>query len=142
VTQVVDSIQSEGDMNESPERTFIVLDNQIVFLDKIVTRIGRSLDNDVVIRNMNVSRYHAQIRYEGGSCVLYDLSSTLGTFVGEQKIDRWVLKSGDVFTLANMRVLFVQNTEDEIVEESKSETRELQEKLSSLLDMDVEIPDP
>jgi pSer/pThr/pTyr-binding forkhead associated (FHA) protein len=142
MTQVVDNYLTEGDMKESPERTFIVLDNQIVFLDKIVTRIGRSLDNDVVIRNMNVSRYHAQIRYEGGSCVLYDLNSTLGTSVGEQKIDRWVLKSGDVFCLANLRVLFVQNTEDEIVEESKSETRELQEKLSSLLDMDIEIPDP
>ena len=142
MTQVVDNYFAEGDMPESPERTFIVLDNQIVFLDKIVTRIGRSLDNDVVIRNMNVSRYHVQIRYEGGSCVLYDLNSTLGTFVGEQKVDRWVLKSGDVFCLANMRVLFVQNTEDEIVEESKSETRELQDKLSSLLDMDIEIPDP
>jgi pSer/pThr/pTyr-binding forkhead associated (FHA) protein len=142
VTQVVDSSQAEGGMNENPERTFIVLDNQIVFLDKIVTRIGRSLDNDVVIRNMNVSRYHAQIRYEGGACVLYDLSSTLGTFIDDKKIDRWVLKSGDVFTLANLRVLFVQNTEDEIVEESQSETRELKQKLSSLLDMDVEIPDP
>ena len=142
MTQVVDSFVTDGDVQENPVRTFIVLDNQIVFLDKIVTRIGRSLDNDVVIRNMNVSRYHAQIRFEGGKCVLYDLNSTLGTFVDEQKIDRRVLKSGDVFCLANMRVLFVQNTEDGIVEESKSETREFQEKLSSLLDMEIEIPDP
>ncbi len=51
-----------------------------------VVRVGRSLDNDVVLPSQRVSRYHAHLRYEGGRWLLYDLRSTNGTFVGERRL--------------------------------------------------------
>lgn len=47
-------------------------------LTKPVIQIGRHLTNDVVINGKRVSRHHAQIRYEHGQWVLYDLGSTNG----------------------------------------------------------------
>jgi pSer/pThr/pTyr-binding forkhead associated (FHA) protein len=105
-------------------QTFLVINDQVYFLEKIITTIGRSLDNDIVLKSLNVSRRHAQIRYEYGKCVLYDLNSTLGTFVNNQRINRKILKSGDVFRMANLRVLFVQNTKD-LLDESTYVTGEL-----------------
>ena len=107
-------------------QTFLVINDQVYFLEKIITTIGRSLDNDIVIKSLNISRRHVQIRYEFGKCVLYDLNSTLGTFVKDQRINRKVLKSGDVFRMANIRVLFVQNTK-ELEDESASVTSELKD---------------
>ncbi len=107
-------------------QTFLVINDQVYFLEKIITTIGRGLDNDIVIKSLNISRRHAQIRYEFGKCVLYDMSSTLGTFVKDQRINRIVLKSGDVFRMANIRVLFVQNIK-ELEDESASVTSELKD---------------
>lgn len=47
-------------------------------LTKSVIHIGRHLSNDVVVNDKRVSRYHAEIRYEHGQFVLYDLGSTNG----------------------------------------------------------------
>ena len=47
-------------------------------LTKPVIQIGRHLTNDVVINGKRVSRHHAQIRFEHGQWVLYDLGSTNG----------------------------------------------------------------
>jgi hypothetical protein len=49
-------------------------------LDQVV-RIGRSLDNDVVLADARVSRYHAHLRWDGKRWVLQDLGSTNGTQV-------------------------------------------------------------
>jgi predicted component of type VI protein secretion system len=51
-----------------------------------VVRIGRAADNDVVIGNQRVSRYHAQLRWVESSWLVYDLDSTNGTFVDEQRV--------------------------------------------------------
>ena len=107
-------------------QTFLVINDQVYFLEKIITTIGRGLDNDIVIKSLNISRRHAPIRYELGKCVLYDMNSTLGTFVKDQRINRIVLKSGDVFRMANIRVLFVQNMK-ELEDESASVTSELKD---------------
>ncbi|MBN2500356.1 MAG: FHA domain-containing protein [Anaerolineales bacterium] len=107
-------------------QTFLVINDQVYFLEKIITTIGRGLDNDIVLKSLNISRRHAQIRYELGKCVLYDMNSTLGTFVKDQRINRIVLKSGDVFRMANIRVLFVQNIK-ELEDESASVTSELKD---------------
>lgn len=45
---------------------------------KPVIHIGRHLTNDVVVNDKRVSRHHAEIRFERGQFVLYDLGSTNG----------------------------------------------------------------
>jgi FHA domain-containing protein len=55
-----------------------------------VIRLGRAADNDVVIASQNVSRYHAQLRSVESTWLVYDLTSTNGTWV-----DGYRLNSGE-----------------------------------------------
>ncbi len=43
--------------------------------------LGRLEDNDVIIADDRVSRYHAELHFEANVCVIMDLGSTNGTFV-------------------------------------------------------------
>lgn len=51
-----------------------------------LVRLGRASDNDVPIANQRVSRYHAQVRQVESAWLVYDLDSTNGTFVDEQRV--------------------------------------------------------
>ena len=58
--------------------------------------IGRGQDSDVMIEHPTVSRQHAAIKLEGDQFRLYDLGSSNGTFVGEQRVREPVtLDDGD-----------------------------------------------
>jgi hypothetical protein len=50
-----------------------------------LVRVGRAADNDVAIDNQRVSRYHAQLRWVESSWLAYDLGSTNGTYVDQQR---------------------------------------------------------
>ena len=49
-------------------------------------RIGRAADNDVVVSDLSVSRYHAQLRRTGRGYEVVDLESHNGTFLNGQRI--------------------------------------------------------
>lgn len=74
-----------------------------------VTSIGRWDDNDVVIDDRWVSRYHAQVRREGEHYLVQDLDSKNGTFVNRQRITTpTVLADGDEIQVTPMiRLTFV-----------------------------------
>jgi len=55
-------------------------------LAKAVTTIGRAEDNDIVVDDRWVSRYHAQLRRDEGSYVVVDQDSKNGTLVNGQRI--------------------------------------------------------
>jgi pSer/pThr/pTyr-binding forkhead associated (FHA) protein len=93
----------------SENGVFLIINRQIIPLHKKVTRIGRQLDNDIVLHEEYVSRFHAEVRLEDGKYVLYDLESTGGTFVNSWKIDRCVLNSGDLISFPNVQIMFVNN---------------------------------
>lgn len=97
--------------NENPAQNTVLLivNRQITPLVKDVTRLGRQLDNDVVFQEESISRVHAEIHYEDGKYVLYDLQSTSGTYVNNRRIERCVLNSGDLISLANVQIMFVNN---------------------------------
>ena len=61
----------------------------------MIIRIGKASDNDFVVNDPHVSRYHAKlIREEGGCWLLEDLGSTNGTFVnGAQIVKKHVTPS-------------------------------------------------
>lgn len=88
---------------------FLIINRQVIPLDNQVTRIGRQLDNDVVLHEEYVSRLHAEIRLEDGKYVLYDQQSTGGTFVNSRKIERCVLNSGDLISVGSVQIMFVNN---------------------------------
>ena len=61
--------------------------------------IGRTPDNDIRLESKFVSRHHAQIVSSLQSCVLEDLNSTNGLFIGGKRIKKWVLHDGDIVTV-------------------------------------------
>ncbi|MEW6668218.1 MAG: ATPase, T2SS/T4P/T4SS family [Thermodesulfobacteriota bacterium] len=65
-------------------------------LEKRLTKIGRLSDNDVVLTDDRVSRYHAEIiRMPDGDYLIQDLNSSNGTKVGGRKVSNKKLKDGD-----------------------------------------------
>jgi hypothetical protein len=55
-------------------------------LSKEVTSIGRESDNDIILKDSEISRSHARISRKGGAYVLEDLGSINGTFVNKQPL--------------------------------------------------------
>jgi pSer/pThr/pTyr-binding forkhead associated (FHA) protein len=70
-----------------------------VIINKEVTTIGRKTDNDIVIDNQAVSGHHAQIRMEGDSLFIEDLSSLNGTYLNSQRVSKAELYNGDIVLL-------------------------------------------
>ena len=61
--------------------------------------VGRSSDNEVYIKSKFVSRHHAQIVSDENGCVIEDLNSTNGVFLGEKQVKKYRLRDGDVVSL-------------------------------------------
>ncbi len=77
--------------------------NEKIRLEHARVRLGRAKTNHVRFdreRERVVSNYHAEIRAEDGGYVLYDLQSTHGTYVNNERISRRRLQEGDVIGLA------------------------------------------
>jgi HD-GYP domain-containing protein (c-di-GMP phosphodiesterase class II) len=66
-------------------------------------KIGRYDDNDIVIDNPYISRYHAEIITEGSRHLIRDLGSTSGTFANGERIAQRRLKDGDHVRLGRER---------------------------------------
>jgi pSer/pThr/pTyr-binding forkhead associated (FHA) protein len=103
---------------------FLIINKQVIPLTKTVTTLGRQLENDIVFHEEFLSRFHAEIVYENEKYVLYDKNSTSGTFVNSRSIDRCVLNSGDLISLANIHIMFVNNS-SKIAGKSTSTTQSL-----------------
>lgn len=106
------------------QHAYLIINQQVYPLDRIVTNLGRRRENDIVIKEPEVSRQHAQIRYENGRFVLYDNDSTGGTFVNGQQVDRSILYTGDVIRMADVLITFVDGGSD-FGEQLKKETGDL-----------------
>ena len=61
--------------------------------------VGRSPDNEIYIKSKFVSRHHAQLVSDDDGCVIEDLNSTNGVFLGEKQIKKYRLRDGDVVSL-------------------------------------------
>jgi adenylate cyclase len=59
-------------------------------------RIGRALDNDIVLNHAIVSRHHAQVELRGRDAWVTDLGSRNGIFVNRLRIKEEQLGDGDV----------------------------------------------
>ncbi|MCX7925160.1 MAG: FHA domain-containing protein, partial [Fimbriimonadales bacterium] len=65
--------------------------------------VGREIDNALVVPDLSVSRHHARVALENGALVVYDLNSTNGVFVNEQRVQKQVLRAGDVVRFGMVR---------------------------------------
>jgi pSer/pThr/pTyr-binding forkhead associated (FHA) protein len=69
-------------------------------------RIGRALDNDIVVGDASVSRHHASIEYRNGGFLLRDLGSHNGTWIDRQRVTEAPLGRGDALRLGDARFTF------------------------------------
>lgn len=90
-----------------PPAYLVVDGDRYVLLDRSVINIGRRRDNTIVLDDRRVSRHHCQLRYRFGEFVLYDLASRGGTFVNDARVSECVLRSGDVLSLAGVKLVYV-----------------------------------
>ena len=90
-------------------KLFFVLsakDEREFVLEKQTITLGRAADNDIFLPSPMVSRYHARLTFTPDP-LLEDLGSSLGTTIGGEKISApRPLQSGDIFSLADIRLRF------------------------------------
>jgi len=71
------------------------------------TRLGRAMENEIVILDKRSSREHALIRRKGRKLVLEDLKSTNGTYLNGERLKAPVdLRDGDLITIGDMEFTF------------------------------------
>jgi pSer/pThr/pTyr-binding forkhead associated (FHA) protein len=72
-----------------------------------VTRVGRALDNEIVVNHSSVSRHHASIENSNGAFVVRDLNSQNGTFVGNRRVTEPTrVTDGDAVRFGDAQYIF------------------------------------
>jgi len=81
-----------------------------------VFRIGRHPDNDLPLKESQVSRWHAEVRREEDHHRLVDLDSLNGTYVNGEKAQNWRLKHGDRVRIGRCNLVW----QEDVVPEEKT----------------------
>lgn len=86
------------------ENSFIVPEG-VALYDKMLLRVGRAPNNDLILNIGNVSRFHAVFTASSSGVVLSDLNSKNGTLVNGRRINTPVnLETGDVIDIGPARI--------------------------------------
>ena len=83
-------------------------------LDDYGLVIGRGEDCQLVLDEPGVSRRHARLVVQGQEFWLEDLDSTNGTFVSDERTQRFRLSDGDRFELGTTAIKFGHNSPEEL----------------------------
>src|SRR5262249_37453402 len=75
--------------------------------------IGRDAANHIQIHDTEVSRRHAELRFDGTQCFVADLNSSNGTYLNGQRIpEQSRLTTGDKLQVGATRFLFTDEQSD------------------------------
>lgn len=85
---------------------FIINGKDQVRLDKPLVNVGRRSTSDVQVNDPMVSRDHLQLRAQNGRYLLFDLSSTGGTYINNKKLRSAFLKPGDVIRIGKTILIY------------------------------------
>ena len=88
-------------VNRGPEA------GQSFLLDKPVVVAGRSVDADIFLDDVTVSRRHAEIRLDGDVFVVHDAGSLNGTYVNGERVNEAKLHSGDELQVGKFHLVFL-----------------------------------
>ncbi len=72
------------------------------------TTIGRAADNTITLPDPLTSRNHARVVFEDGAWTVEDLGSANGVIFGEQRVEKAVLKTGDIFHVGGVAFRFIE----------------------------------
>lgn len=79
--------------------------------------LGRLPDNDYVIENSNVGRYHCRIIEINNTYFVEDLNSLNGTFVNHIRLlpnKKTVIRNKDIIEMADEKIMFIQEAGDDV----------------------------
>lgn len=79
---------------------------QVYRLDREVVQLGRHVSNDIVVNDRRVSRHHAQVRFENGRFVIYDLGSLNGIGINRTSVRQHTLRDGDLVSVGSYDFIF------------------------------------
>ena len=89
-------------MSAGPAPRLVVTDalgRRIVAIDKPLFTIGRRSETDLRLPGADISRVHAEITLDNGSCIIRDKQSRFGTFVNGERMTERQLAHGDQIRL-------------------------------------------
>jgi serine phosphatase RsbU (regulator of sigma subunit) len=129
--------------SNSPTLHYIDLDGEHTFTIRgDSTAIGRSPDQDLVLKEAFVSRRHALITRQNGGFELVDQNSSHGTFLNGQRIQRAQLKSGDSLQFGSLNAACFRFRFPDPDTLSGSRATDLLSALSVFAPTDKNIPQP
>lgn len=117
-TAVMQRVDMKPNNDQTPHNPQLWLNSQqvIPIIDELIN-IGRSRDNNIVIDDKAVSRYHLQIRLRFGRYTLFDTQSRGGTYVNDVLVKEHNLQNGDVIRIGTTRLVY---TEDQPMSDSQT----------------------
>ena len=106
--------QEEASMlGANGSRAYLIIQGTHTFdLSQPMVRIGRALDNDLILEDPRVSRYHAQLRCRYRRYILQDMGSRGGTTVNGFPIQEIVLRPGDVISFSGVDLIYAEEIGD------------------------------
>lgn len=78
-------------------------------------RIGRALDNDIVLSHATVSRRHAQVELRGHDAWVIDLESRNGVFVNRLRVREEQITDGDIVRIGPFEIRFEDRAAQSVV---------------------------
>lgn len=106
-------VGSENDLSTNDkqsnlsEQAFLVLGGMIFPLQDKVFTIGRNLNNNLVLNDPTVSRFHAEIHYADSQYLLIDKNSSTGTFLNNKRVSETALFAGDIIQISHTPIMFM-----------------------------------
>src|SRR5438552_14573017 len=97
------------------------LGRRIVPIDKPLFTIGRRSETDLRLPGADISRVHAEITLDNGTCTIRDKQSRFGTFINNERTSEKVLAHGDEIRLGqsgDTEIVFFVDEEAPAVERS------------------------
>jgi pSer/pThr/pTyr-binding forkhead associated (FHA) protein len=81
-------------------------------LRNVLTRLGRSTENEISLDDITVSRRHADVQRQGSGYVVRDAGSLNGTYLNGRRIDsEEILRHGDELQVGKFRLVFFERAD-------------------------------
>jgi pSer/pThr/pTyr-binding forkhead associated (FHA) protein len=110
------TLRQEPDASDVATLNFWLLDRDAIYPLKVgLNTIGRSPENDVIVKDAYVSRRHCAILvHAGDGCELHDTASKNGTYLNGRKLAGPTrLSSGDEIRMCDRQYVFLTRTGEE-----------------------------
>ncbi len=101
---------SHVNLAETATAVLIIGDGHRTFeLRAPLVRIGRAIDNDLILDDETVSRHHATLRRHHRHYLLIDQRSRSGTRINGYPVQEAVLRSGDRIEIGRVTLLYLES---------------------------------